>query len=198
MKHIKLFEDVYSTLPPMETDSIKKMTKEEILNYLSMVRKGDIEQFNSIIQPWVYYNKGAGDDYDFIEKLGVIMSKKGLDGMEPLPGEGSAQEWMELNKDSERAIKSLSRSEADIKKSKYEERLRIIREVASLTQEEIFERIRLGKFVIGTPEWDGMCNWLSANKEMATLFYQIEKLFKNGLDKNIKWLLPPSKELQNY
>ena len=162
MKHIKLFEDLYSALPDISKETVEKMSMDEIFAYLSKLgMKKNWGEMDSILHMKVNQDPSLENNMDFVKRIGQFMEKFPEYETDIIPGS------------------------PEYARSKQDERT--IQEVESLTQEEIFKRIRLGKFVKGTAAWTGLMGWLGKNPEVAVMFYQLEKLFKKG---DLHYVLP--------
>ena len=109
MKHIKIFEDVYSEIPTMSTEYIKNMSVDEFfISLRKLAMKERIGELGSMLKIYTNSHPELKKDHDFFKKFGSVVSEFNID-LDAIPGLGSPEELEKLHSDSERSLSNLDK-----------------------------------------------------------------------------------------
>jgi len=124
MKHLKLFEEIYSEIPAMSSESIKNMSVDEFfISLRKLAMKERFGELHSMLQIYTNSHPEIKKDYDFMKKLGGVVKEFNIDSY-AIPGLDSPEELAKLRSDSETSLSNLDKMGKEERRKEYWEKVR--------------------------------------------------------------------------
>jgi hypothetical protein len=164
MKHIKLFEDIYSTLPSVPTETIKGMSEDEFITYIQkLIQKEEYGEIDAAAN--IYLTPGRTNSDEFLLKLKKALPAGFKLNDLDVTGKGTEDEWATM------------RDESEMSKS----RLKFRSDFMAQSEDEFLEHIRLYPVSPDSLVFGFTKSYLKENPNMKKLFSMISDLVKDGI-----------------